>query len=351
MKVIDLRPVAEKLFGAARQTSTRRLWHQPAGCLADALTRRRVARRLAPPTDLLTISVGNLRVGGTGKTPVVMQLALDLAARGVVGGVITRGYRAPDPAPRLVHIDDHEAGDEARLLADRLEPVGWGVVQARDRLQGLEQLRRAIPRAQVVILEDAHQTARVGRHTDIVILDDWRLEDGRMLPVTGATLPFGPYRETERGAERAEIWLVEDVVPEGCVSAAGVPVMGFRRQAPVPPETLPGDGPVGLVCGLARPDGFEATATEMLARPPALSVRLGDHAHYSLGVLARLERLTQDHGLRAWLTTAKDQVKLGPLWTSTTPLVVVGLDVAWTTTPTLPDLIEERLTKFQRVSG
>jgi len=350
MIIIDLRSRPERLLGRASDASGERPWHRVAGMVADALVRRRVAGRQAPPDDLLVVSIGNLRVGGTGKTPVVLALAGGLAARGIVGGVVVRGYRARDATPRRVAAGDELAGDEARLLAGRLEPAGWCVVQAADRVEGIAMVRRAAGRPRVVLLEDAHQSRRAGRHLDILIVDRWRRAGDLMQPEAGPTLPFGPYRETAAGAARAAVWLAEGVVPTDRAASA---LVGFQRKmvlAASDRSALDG-GTVGLVCGLARPEQFELGCRELLPQPPTISVRLPDHGEYDDAVLQRLAALGERHGLRCWLTTAKDAVKLGARGAGDLPVLTAELAVSWTTTPTLPDLVEERLRHLVGASG
>lgn len=342
MKIIDLRSGPERALGLRSDAAAGRPWHRLAGLVADALVRRRVASRQPPPDDLLVVSVGNLRVGGTGKTPVVLALAHDLASRGLAGGVVVRGYRALEARPRVVAADDERAGDEARLLASRLGPLGWAVAQAADRNEGVDLVRGAVAQPRVVILEDAHQSGRAGRHLDVLIADRWRRTASGIEPLAGPVLPFGPYRETVAGAGRAQVWLAEGIAAG---DRAASPLVGFARVmtlAPADRERL-ADAKVGLVTGLARPEQFERGCSDLLPRAPLLSVRLPDHGDYDDPVRRRLAELAGGHGLQAWLTTAKDQVKLGPHGPGDLPVVVAQLAVSWTTTPTLPDLVEERL--------
>lgn len=342
MIVVDLRPRAERLLDRSAGVVAERPWHRVAGMVADALVRRRVAGRCAPADDLLVVSVGNLRVGGTGKTPVVLALATDLAARGIRGGVVVRGYRARDATPRLVDAGDVRAGDEARLLAGRLEPVRWPVVQAAGRSEGIALLRRAVEQPQVVLLEDAHQSRRVGRHLDVLIVDRWQRAGGLLRPDTGPTLPFGPYRETAAGAARAAVWLAEGIEP---TDRAASTLVGYQRSMALAAadRSQVAHADVGLVCAVARPEQFELGCQDLLPRPPVLAVRLPDHGEYDDAVRRRLAALAERHGVQCWLTTAKDQVKLGSRGPGGRPLLVVQLAVSWTTTPTLPDLVEERL--------
>ena len=135
MEILDLRPWPERrLSGGPAPSGDPGPLARLAGQLADRLTARRVAARRPPTADSLVVSVGNLRVGGTGKTPVTVALATDLAARGITGAIVTRGYGAAAAGPLVVAPDDPRAADEARLMARALTGRPWSVIQARRRL-------------------------------------------------------------------------------------------------------------------------------------------------------------------------------------------------------------------------
>jgi tetraacyldisaccharide 4'-kinase len=352
MDVLELRSLPERwLAGRTASAPGRRIvgLHAMAGSVADWLVARRVARRLPPVGDAFVVSVGNLRVGGTGKTPVVAALGAALADRGVPGAVLTRGYGGRAAGPLAVCPDEPLAADEARLLARRLRDRGWMVVQSRDRAAGRAWLGRHAPDRRVILLEDAFQTRGLGRDLDVLILDAWRTADGGVIePVTGAVLPFGPYRETARGARRAEIWLLETAgpLPE---APPGVTVCGFERRNALAAARgeLPTGVPLALVCGLARPERFEAAAASALpGRELSLSVRCRDHADYRPALVRRILEAGRRAGAGGWLTTEKDWVKLASVWPATVPVAVLRQDVVWTWTPTLPDVVEERRREF-----
>ena len=195
----------------------------------SVLTRRVAARALPPPAPPLIVSLGNLRVGGTGKTPIALDLIRRLGERGYRGVVVTRGHASPLRGPLRVEVANVRAGDEARLLA-AVSP-SWTVIQAADRVAGLALARSLAPA--VILLEDAHQSAGLPRHADVLILDRWRVEDGEMVPLAGPLLPWGPYREGPDGALRAAIWLVEGSPASGG-PWPGVGGGGSRRSATPP---------------------------------------------------------------------------------------------------------------------
>ncbi len=338
MEIVDLRSAAERRMQALWASPPPAAWRGLAklgGVVADRLAARRVRGRGPLPADVFVISVGNLRVGGTGKTPVTARLATDLALAGVRGAVLTRGYGATAAGPLTVAPDDRGAGDEARLLAAKLGPVGWRVVQARHRAAGFAWVLAGDAKPEVVILEDGHQTAAVARHLDILILDHWETTAAGVAARAGAALPWGPYRETARGAARAGVWLLETPTPAAAAESAGTVVCGFVRQVSIAAPA----GTVALVSGLARPEGFEAACARTLGAPPRLSVRCADHCRYDGALLARVLAAGRARGVTAWITTEKDWVKLQPVWPAAVPLTVAALAVDWTGTPALPEVV------------
>jgi tetraacyldisaccharide-1-P 4'-kinase len=224
----------------------------------------------------------------------------------------------------------------------------WTVLQARDRVAGLTQLLDLKSLPEIVILEDGHQTAGVPRHLDLLILDRWRTENGGIVPETGWVVPFGPYRETPRGAERANIWLVES--PEGSLEPNPVsqgdrkiPVLTFQRRLLWPQRI--GEEPFtrcGVLAGLARPKSFETACANRLGQALLLVARFADHAAYKGAQVESLLKTGQQLGVTGWLTTEKDWVKLREVWPEKWPVAVVGMEVIWPDKAALPDLVEER---------
>lgn len=320
---------------------------RPAATFTAELMARRVRQRPDPPARPFLVSVGNLRLGGTGKTPVVAALARDLARRGLAGAILTRGYGSSLAGPLRVAADDILAADEARLLAT-LVP-GWPVVQSRNRAAGLGLLREDEIRPDIVILEDGYQTAGVPRHLDVLILDHWRTVDGVVAPAVGWVMPFGPYREPATAAERADVWLLEAEPRElpGMLGAVrDRPLLLFRRQTHLAGELArkPGTG-WGAVSGIARPESFESMCTEIMGEEPRLLARFDDHHTYRHRDVKGLLDAGRKAGVTTWLTTRKDWVKLVVLWSPDIPLLVVDLEIVWEGEKTLPDLVEERFLK------
>jgi len=274
------------------------------------------SRRLSLPI----VSVGNLTVGGTGKTPMVAFLAKALAERGFRPGVVSRGYKAEEHTPETSE-ESVRLNDEGQLLA-RSVP-GLLQVQDPDRALGAIQLEQQ--GADVVILDDGFQHRRLARDLDLVLVDATRPWG---LPATepgGAAvrshLPRGLLREgldslarasavvltrcdavsTDRLAElEAELEAAAPGVPR--LLAAHRPSDLRRSEERLGVETLRGREVV-LVSGIGNPQAFEVTARELGAR--VVEVRaFPDHHAFEAGDLAALPM-----GAEA-LVTAKDAVKL-----------------------------------------
>ena len=279
------------------------------------------------------VSVGNLTLGGTGKTPLVEWIARWLVARGLRVAIVSRGYGGRGGA-----------NDEARELAERLPGVPH--VQQADRRVGAA---RAVSEhgAQAIVLDDGFQHRRLARDLDIVVID--------------ATEPFGFERVFPRGtlreplaglaraqvvvlsradlisdAERSAIrqrvamlapaadWVVAQHVPSGVQTAAGeeLPLesLAWRR--------------VAAFCGIGNPAAFRRTL-EKCGLAIAGFREFDDHHAYLPADLEALRRWAAKLGAEALVATHKDRVKIDtallgemPLWTLSIRLEIVEGEAA-----------------------
>jgi len=150
------------------------------------------------------IVAGNISVGGTGKTPLVIWIAEFLAKNGWTPGVISRGYKGKSGAPRAATIasDPAEVGDEPVLIARR---AGCPVWVGPDRVQVAAMLRSAEPKVDVLISDDGLQHYRLRRDIEIAVVAGFG---------NGFLLPAGPLREPRWRLKTVDK-VVEDLHLEG----------------------------------------------------------------------------------------------------------------------------------------
>ena len=282
----------------------------PVSWIWAAVTARRIANTRPFDPGVPVICVGNLTVGGTGKTPVVRALAVRLTARGKAVHLLSRGYGGNLEGPVRVDPASHTAadvGDEPLMLA-RDYPV-W---VSRDRAAGAKAAAEA--GAQVIVMDDGHQNPTVKKALSLVVVDgetredEWPFGDGRVFPA-------GPMREPLKvglgRADAAIILLPADLAsadPELAVLLSAVPVLSAHLAAVAAP---PGGPQMGFA-GIGKPwkveRALQAAGCDLVDFAP-----FPDHAAYDAGVLERLaDRAAQfSAGL---VTTEKDWVRLPAEW-------------------------------------
>ena len=265
------------------------------------------------------LSVGNVTVGGSGKTPTVLWLATALRARGRRVGIVARGYGKRRSGVVVVGIDGRplvdpdEGGDEAVLLAARLAvPVVTGERRADAARLAYERFG-----CDAIVLDDGFQHRALARDADLVLVP------AEGLPVR--LLPAGPLREPTTALARARAVLAlgdETRLPAhpraprgtatfvGRVVPAGVVVAADGGLAAQDPPSLPRSAVVA-VAGVARPERFWSLL-DRLGVQVAERLRFPDHHAYGAADLARLRALAAD-GERPVVTTEKDLVKLARL--------------------------------------
>lgn len=294
-------------------------------------------RRLPCPV----ISIGNLIVGGSGKTPMAAWLAANLRARGHSPALLSRGSgRRVREAVTVVSdgrrlcADLDRAGDEPLLLA--VHAPGVPVLVGRDRARvGLRAL--SLFDCDVLVLDDGMQHHRLARDLEIVSFD------GHFGIGNGHLLPRGPLREPLAVARRANaIGVVDGPLSESLVRRLDQAAPGARhfvaRRTPLRLRPLRGRLPaslefdparplwlegeeVGLLAGIARPDGFRRTLESLGARVIA-ERNFRDHHRYRARDLQGLA----DEAPR-WITTEKDAVKLRASWAGKAELLVLEVEL------------------------
>jgi tetraacyldisaccharide 4'-kinase len=245
------------------------------------------------------ISVGNLTLGGTGKTPLVIALAEGLRDRGFRPAILSRGYGRTTSGVLVVGFDWEESGDEPLLMKQRLGNVSVVVGANRYAAGRLAEQKQL---GDIFILDDGFQHRRLHRDVDIVTVDPVEWAAGEAL------LPTGCWREPKTAITRAHGACVQEIAG---TAAPAFPIPSFtvrteiegiyKEDAPVPPEKFKNRAVVAFA-GIAKPERFFA-AVESLGIRPLESVRFRDHYHYSARDIEKL-------GGEMLITTEKDAVRL-----------------------------------------
>jgi len=276
------------------------------------------------------VSVGNITVGGTGKTPMVAYLARLIGDMGGRPVILSRGYGAASGGP------NEEAIELAGLCP------GIPHLQNPDRLAALKGWLAGKP-CDVAILDDGFQHRRLARSIDIILIDALR-------PFGfGHVLPRGLLREPLSALRRADIVVItraELVTPDGVKLVTQTVLPHLRPGTPLvvaehePGGLLMADGSrrdaaalrgqdVAAACGIGNPEAFRLTLERAGARVRLFDV-FPDHYAYATADLDRLLRTAEAAGLKTLVTTGKDYVKWQPLLAgprSPSPVEVAALEV------------------------
>jgi tetraacyldisaccharide 4'-kinase len=268
----------------------------PLGCLyalAGAARRTLVAEWRA---SVPVLCVGNLTLGGTGKTPLVAELARRLAAKGGRPAILSRGYGGSLAGPVEVDRTRHsaaEVGDEPLLLAEAA-PVFVGA----DRVAAAKAAIAA--GAGTLVMDDGFQNPSLAKDRAIVVVD------GPAGFGNGRVFPAGPLREpVSWGAARASACVVVGEDAHGAAASTGLPVL--RADLVAEANDLAG-ADVLAFAGIGRPGKFFATLEGVGARMRAVR-EFADHHPYSRGEIEALLAEARKLGARA-VTTRKDLVRV-----------------------------------------
>lgn len=291
-----------------RHAPMTRMLLKPASWLWAGVTARRIARVAPVDPGAAVISIGNLTVGGSGKTPVARETLRLLHLRGVKAAALSRGYGGRLQGPIRVDPDQHTAadvGDEPLMLAQ-----GSPAWIARDRIAGARAA--AAGGAQALVLDDGHQNPSLKKSLSLIVVDgetrgdEWPFGDG-------SVFPSGPMREPlKAGLSRADgvvVMLPTDVnvVDPDLLEVFGdLPVFIARLQAAAAPPS----GPQVGFAGIAKPWKVERS---LVAAGCDLRdfVPYPDHAVLSDRDFAFLRDRAAVYGA-GLVTTEKDWVRLTP---------------------------------------
>lgn len=282
--------------------------------------------RLARPV----ISIGNLSVGGTGKTPVVAAVAQWLLDHGERPAILSRGYRRTEPTPGVVVVSDGQgglaslgrSGDEPLMLAHAVP--GAVICVAADRHRAGLVAEGSLG-ATVHLLDDGFQHHRLARDLDVLVTTPGEIPHGHVLP-------RGRLREPRDVASRADVLVVmgaDAAAAEYEARAVGVgAACGVTRESGAPVRvghhasadtrrSDAGDGgssglaagaPVVVACGIANPQRF-VNDVRSAGWDVTQTLTFADHHPYAPRDIARLAAAVSQTGAEAVLTTDKDAVR------------------------------------------
>lgn len=294
------------------------------------------------------VSVGNLTVGGTGKTPVVEKLARELSSRGRKVAILSRGYKSvrrrhygPDHCPvRVVSeggallLDSKTAGDEPFMLAKNLR--GVAVVVDKDRV---ECGRHAISAfgSDLLILDDGLQYLRLHRRFDLVLIDSEYPFGNEHL------LPRGTLREPPNHLRRATHILITKCDGSD-LTELHQRIRRYNRTAPIiecrhrPVELQ--DFSTGEIIPLSSLQGLRAGCLSAIASPESfeqglrrmgvsleLSQSYADHHRYSKRELDRFIKRCERRGVSCILTTEKDAVRMPRMMNQEIPIRYLRIEI------------------------
>lgn len=263
------------------------------------------ARRLRGPT----ISVGNLSVGGAGKTPFVIMLGQQLQARGIQFDVLSRGYGRSSRGVAFVDPQGlaRDFGDEPLLIARRL---GVPVVVGEDRYAAGLAVEQKFG-VRMHLLDDGFQHRALARDFDIVLVTGDDLHD--------RLLPAGRLREPLASVRRADALVLSSGVKPGDLPLLGQRLVWRTKRDIVlrdPPPT-----PVAF-CAIARPKQF-FLQLRFAGCEPAAEAAYRDHHAYTENDIRDLLQLRERCQAGGFITTEKDAINLGGLAARLQPLCVV----------------------------
>ena len=251
------------------------------------------------------ISVGNLTTGGTGKTPLVIELARQFRDLGYRPVILSRGYRRKSRGIVIVsrgdgpEVDWTKSGDEPQLMAIRLPDVAVVIGGDRYRSGRLAESERL---GNLFILDDGFQHRRLHRDVDIVTIDpiEWAGDD--------RLLPEGRWREPRSAIERAHAACIQ-VVPGSRATDLGLPafeietiVDGISHNGQILPVSRLADTPVTAFAGIAKPERF-FDLLESVGITLAEKITFRDHHRFTSSDLRKLAGQTH-------ITTEKDAIRL-----------------------------------------
>lgn len=300
----------------------------PLGCLYMAATSRRLKRAHPYRASIPVICVGNLTAGGTGKTPIVRDLAALLRAKGRHPHILSRGYGGSEVGPLRVDPSRHsvaDVGDEPLLLAQ--DTPCW---ISADRAAGAKSI--VADGADVIIMDDGLQNPSLHQDLRLIVVD------GAAGFGNGRGIPAGPLRERiHTGIARADALIVmgDDLNDHIKAFAGNTPVVNAQI------EMAPIDGTRCIAfAGIGRPEKFRTSLEHAGAMLVGFHA-FGDHHPYSDSELENLSEEAERQNADL-VTTEKDWVRLSTPWRA--HIKPIPIHVRWRDKTAL-DALLDRVTK------
>ncbi|MCC7124855.1 MAG: tetraacyldisaccharide 4'-kinase [Acidobacteria bacterium] len=292
-------------------------------------------RRLSRPV----ISIGNLSVGGTGKTPIVAAIASWLVEQGERPSILSRGYGRANEMPGVVVVSDGagvrarlaESGDEPLMLAHAVPGARFCVCADR-YLAGT--LAERVLGATVHVLDDGFQHLELARDLDVLVTRRGEITSGRVLPMgrlrepidAAARAHFAVVMDATADEARDEAWLLGIGESCGATRRIGAPI-ALTNSGTVASELSP-DARVFLVAGIANPERFAGDV-----RGAGWNVVgecwFRDHHRFTAADIARVRDAASRADASLVFTTEKDAVRLEPLGALPFAIYRVPLQVAF----------------------
>ncbi len=293
--------------------------------------------------DVPVLSIGNLTLGGTGKSPFVLKTARELERLGLKVAVVSRGYRAKEQNSNSQKTD--LLNDEGKEMAARLPNAVF--LQNPNRS---EAARRAVEEygAEVILLDDGFQHRKLFRNADFVLIDAQE-----PFGLTGRLFPCGTLREpmreirradvlvlthadrmnllerhsiqeelTSRFPEKKQLWLETTHLPVGFSTADGkfLSISDFQK-------TFAGKK-IGAFCGIGKPDGFFQSLIECRVETAEKKI-YPDHHLFDENVSRELQIWTKKNALDLLVCTEKDMVKLPDSLTKSVLILALRIEISF----------------------
>ena len=310
---------------------------RPLGCVVAGLAAMRQKTTKPWKAPVPVICVGNIVVGGAGKTPVALDLIERLKARGLNVHVVSRGYGGSLVGPERVNLETHTAkdvGDEPLLLAQKAPT--W---VSRERRLGIEA---AVEQgATIIIMDDGYQNPSVVKDLSLVVTDGgYGFGNGRVMPA-------GPLRETvEKGLSRADAVILlgaDEADVWGRVQRQGYKSLSVIRAQFKPIgdfESLRGKK-VFAFAGIGRPEKFYNTLKNIGCN--VVETRsFDDHHPYREAEIVAILSDAVDMDV---VTTAKDHVRLSP--DHQKRIKTVNIELAWKDSGEIDSLLDDLLNNVE----